>query len=100
LEVCVFFIVTGDYLPLDPSERQRATTGAKELPIPSRVELVPVFRVEGGMDEDDQKFLAVEGLHAWASAILTQVERLELARVSWLGAVSIDERTYAKDTFF
>jgi hypothetical protein len=32
------------------------------------------------VDEDDQKFIAVEGLHAWASAILTQVERLELAR--------------------
>lgn len=32
------------------------------------------------MDKDDQKFIAVEGLHAWASAILTQVERLELAR--------------------
>ena len=32
------------------------------------------------MDDDDQKFIAVEGLHAWASAILTQVERLELAR--------------------
>lgn len=32
------------------------------------------------MDEDDQKFIAVEGLHAWASAILTQVQRLELAR--------------------
>ena len=32
------------------------------------------------MDKDDQKFVAVEGLHAWASAILTQVERLELAR--------------------
>ena len=32
------------------------------------------------MDEDDQKFIAVEGLHAWASAVLTQVERLELAR--------------------
>lgn len=32
------------------------------------------------MDRDDQKFVAVEGLHAWASAILTQAERLELAR--------------------
>ena len=32
------------------------------------------------MDKDDQKFIAVEGLHTWASAILTQVERLELAR--------------------
>jgi hypothetical protein len=32
------------------------------------------------VDEDDQKFIAVEGLHAWASAILTQVERFELAR--------------------
>ena len=32
------------------------------------------------MDKDDQKFLVVEGLHAWASAILIQVERLELAR--------------------
>lgn len=32
------------------------------------------------MDEDDQKFIAVEGLRTWASAILTQVERLELAR--------------------
>jgi hypothetical protein len=33
-----------------------------------------------GVDKDDQKFIAVEGLHAWASAILTQVERLDLAR--------------------
>lgn len=33
-----------------------------------------------GVDRDDQKFVAVEGLHAWASAILTQAERLELAR--------------------
>lgn len=32
------------------------------------------------MDKDDQKFIAVEGLHAWASAILTQVDRVELAR--------------------
>ena len=32
------------------------------------------------MDKDDQKFIVVEGLHAWASAILIQVERLELAR--------------------
>lgn len=32
------------------------------------------------MDKDDQKFIAVEGLHVWASAILTQMERLELAR--------------------
>jgi hypothetical protein len=32
------------------------------------------------VDKDDQKFIAVEGLHAWSSAILTQVERLELAR--------------------
>ena len=32
------------------------------------------------MDIDDQKFIAVEGLHTWASAILIQVERLELAR--------------------
>jgi hypothetical protein len=32
------------------------------------------------VDKDDQKFIAVEGLHTWASAILTQVERLELAR--------------------
>ena len=32
------------------------------------------------MDIDDQKFMAVEGLHTWASAILIQVERLELAR--------------------
>ena len=32
------------------------------------------------MDKDDQKFIAVEGLHAWASAILTQVKRVELAR--------------------
>ena len=32
------------------------------------------------MDKDDQKFIAVEGLHAWASAILTQMERLDLAR--------------------
>jgi hypothetical protein len=32
------------------------------------------------VDKDDQKFVAVEGLHTWASAILTQVERLELAR--------------------
>ena len=32
------------------------------------------------MDRDDQKFVAVEGLHAWATAILTQAERLELAR--------------------
>ena len=32
------------------------------------------------MDKDDQKFIAVEGLHTWASAILTQVKRLELAR--------------------
>jgi hypothetical protein len=40
---------------------------------------VPVFGGRG-VDKDDQKFIAVEGLHAWASAILTQVERLELAR--------------------
>jgi hypothetical protein len=33
-----------------------------------------------GVDKDDQKFIAVEGLHTWASAILTQVERLERAR--------------------
>lgn len=33
-----------------------------------------------GVDKDDQRFIAVEGLHTWASAILTQVERLELAR--------------------
>lgn len=33
-----------------------------------------------GVDKDDQKFIAVEGLHAWASAILTQVDRLDLAR--------------------
>jgi len=32
------------------------------------------------VDIDDQKFIAVEGLHTWASAILIQVERLELAR--------------------
>jgi len=32
------------------------------------------------VDKDDQKFIAVEGLHAWASAVLTQVERVELAR--------------------
>jgi hypothetical protein len=32
------------------------------------------------VDKDDQKFIAVEGLHAWASAILIQVERLESAR--------------------
>jgi hypothetical protein len=32
------------------------------------------------VDKDDQKFIVVEGLHAWASAILIQVERLELAR--------------------
>lgn len=32
------------------------------------------------MDKDDQKFIAVEGLHTWASAILTQVERIERAR--------------------
>jgi hypothetical protein len=32
------------------------------------------------VDKDDQKFIAVEGLHVWASAILTQMERLELAR--------------------
>ena len=32
------------------------------------------------MDKDDQKFIAVEGLHTWASAILNQVERVELAR--------------------
>jgi hypothetical protein len=32
------------------------------------------------VDKDDQKFIAVEGLHAWAAAILTQVERIELAR--------------------
>jgi len=32
------------------------------------------------VDKDDQRFIAVEGLHSWASAILTQVERLELAR--------------------
>jgi hypothetical protein len=32
------------------------------------------------VDIDDQKFMAVEGLHTWASAILIQVERLELAR--------------------
>jgi hypothetical protein len=32
------------------------------------------------VDKDDQKFIAVEGLHTWASAILTQVERLEIAR--------------------
>jgi hypothetical protein len=32
------------------------------------------------VDEEDQKFMAVEGMHAWASAILTQVDRLELAR--------------------
>jgi hypothetical protein len=33
-----------------------------------------------GLDKDDQKFVAVEGLRTWASAILTQVERIELAR--------------------
>jgi hypothetical protein len=33
-----------------------------------------------GVDKDDQKFIAVEGLHTWASAILTQVERIERAR--------------------
>jgi len=44
-----------------------------------RVSSVPVFGGRG-VDKDDQKFIAVEGLHAWASAILTQVERLELAR--------------------
>src|SRR6478609_7007867 len=33
-----------------------------------------------GVDKDDQKFIAVEGLHTWAAAILTQVDRLELAR--------------------
>jgi hypothetical protein len=32
------------------------------------------------VDKDDQKFIVIEGLHAWASAILIQVERLELAR--------------------
>jgi hypothetical protein len=32
------------------------------------------------VDKDDQKFIAVEGLHTWASAILNQVERVELAR--------------------
>lgn len=32
------------------------------------------------MDKHDQKFVAVEGLHTWASAILTQVERVEQAR--------------------
>jgi hypothetical protein len=32
------------------------------------------------LDKHDQKFVAVEGLHTWASAILTQVERVELAR--------------------
>jgi hypothetical protein len=32
------------------------------------------------VDKDDQKFIVVEGLHAWASAILIQVECLELAR--------------------
>ena len=32
------------------------------------------------MDKDDQKFIAVEGLHTWASAILKQVERVESAR--------------------
>jgi hypothetical protein len=32
------------------------------------------------VDKDDQKFIAVEGLHAWAAAILIQVERLEMAR--------------------
>lgn len=40
---------------------------------------MPVFGGGRGLNEDDQKFIAVEGLHAWASAILTQVERLELA---------------------
>ena len=33
-----------------------------------------------GLDKDDQKFVAVEGLHTWASAILNQVERIEVAR--------------------
>jgi len=32
------------------------------------------------VDKDDQKFIAVEGLHTWASAILKQVERVESAR--------------------
>ena len=53
---------------LDPRERST----------PYDVELLSIWGV--GMDRDDQKFVAVEGLHVRASAILTQAERLELAR--------------------
>lgn len=34
------------------------------------------------MDIEDQKFMALEGLHAWASGILDQVRRIEAARES------------------
>ena len=45
-----------------------------------------------GLDRDDQKFVAVEGLHAWATAILTQAERLEL------GAGTAVERQHVQES--
>jgi hypothetical protein len=53
----------------------------------------------GGMDQDDQKFIAVEGLHAWASAILTQMDRLELAR-EWLAKGGRYRRAYLCERHF
>jgi len=51
------------------------------------------------VDAEDQKFMAVEGLHAWASAILTQVERLELAR-SELAGGGRNRRAYLCERHF
>jgi hypothetical protein len=51
------------------------------------------------VDKDDQKFIVVEGLHAWASAILIQVERLELARGQLAKGGRYRERIFAKDIF-
>ena len=52
------------------------------------------------MDKDDQKFIAVEGLHTWASAILTQVERLELARGQLSRGSSRFRRAYLCEKHF
>jgi hypothetical protein len=60
---------TGNNSPRSREEPPVALRGCTEAEFGAR-----------GVDQDDQRFIAVEGLQTWASAVLTQVERLELAR--------------------
>jgi hypothetical protein len=60
---------TGNNSPRSREEPPVALVGCTEAEFGAR-----------GVDQDDQRFIAVEGLQTWASAVLTQVERLELAR--------------------